>query len=48
MNALLVAQLWQILLGESEDLALVHASKLGVHLKVLFVKRLQSWVQQAG
>lgn len=30
------------LLGKSEDLPLVHSSKLGVHLQVLLIQRLRS------
>jgi len=47
VDALLVAQLRQVLLREGEDLALVYATELGVHLEVLLVKGLQAGIQQA-
>jgi len=47
VDALLVAQLGQVLLREGEDLALVHATELGVHLEVLLVQGLQARIQQA-
>ena len=48
VGALLVANLGEVLLGVSENLALVDATKLEVDAEVLLVERLEERVQEAG
>lgn len=46
MCPLLVANLWEDILGKSEDLSLIYASKLSIHVKVLFVQGLHDGVNE--
>ena len=48
MDARTVADLGQVLLGEHEDLALVRAAELRVHVQVLLVQSLQLGVENAA